>query len=58
LFSKFLPNARYLYPSLPLMLVPLAALLGWLAPGALRRALIALAVACVFLNTWFLPSSN
>ena len=25
---KLLPNARYLYPSLPLMLVPLAALLG------------------------------
>jgi len=55
---KFQPNARYLYPSLPLMLVPLAALLGWLAPGVLRRALIALAVACVVLNTWFLPSSN
>ena len=55
---KFLPNARYLYPSLPLMLVPLAALLGWLAPGALRRALIALAVACVALNAWFMPSSN
>jgi hypothetical protein len=55
---RFLPNARYLYPSLPLMLVPLAALLGWLVPGALRRALIALAVACVVLNAWFLPSSN
>jgi len=54
----FLPNARYLYPSLPLMLVPLAALLGWLAPGGLRRALIALAVICVLLNTWFLPASN
>ena len=55
---KLLPNARYLYPSLPLMLVPLAALLGWLTPGVLRRALITLAVACVFLNTWFLPASN
>jgi glycosyltransferase involved in cell wall biosynthesis len=55
---KFMPNVRYLYPSLPLMLVPLAALLGWLAPGGLRRALITLAVACVALNTWFLPSSN
>ncbi|HUE20083.1 MAG TPA: glycosyltransferase [Bryobacteraceae bacterium] len=54
----FLANARYLYPSLPLMLVPLAALLGWLAPGALRRAFLALAVACVLLNTWFLPASN
>ena len=55
---KLLPNARYLYPSLPLMLVPFAALLGWLAPGGLRGALIALAVACVLLNTWFMPSSN
>jgi len=55
---KLLPNARYLYPALPLMLVPFAALLGWLAPGALRRALITIAVACVVLNIWFLPSSN
>lgn len=55
---KFLPNARYLYPSLPLLLVPFAALLGWLAHGVLQRALIALSVACVLLNTWFMPSSN
>jgi glycosyltransferase involved in cell wall biosynthesis len=55
---ELLPNARYLYPSLPLLLVPLAALLGWLAPGGVRRAIITLAVACVLLNTWFLPSSN
>jgi glycosyltransferase involved in cell wall biosynthesis len=54
----FLPNARYLYPSLPLLLVPLAALLGWLAPGALRRALIALVVLCVGLNTWFLAAAD
>ena len=37
---KFLPNARYLYPALPLTLVPLAALLGWLSPGPLRRAIV------------------
>ena len=55
---KILPNARYLYPALPLMLVPLAALLGWLGPGGLRRALLAIAVACVILNAWFLPSSS
>ena len=54
----FLPNARYLYPSLPLMLVPLAALLGWLPPGGLRRALIALAVVSVVLNTWFLAAAD
>ena len=53
-----MPNDRYLYPSLPLMLVPLAALLGWLAPGALRGLFIALAVVCVFVNAWFMPSSN
>jgi glycosyltransferase involved in cell wall biosynthesis len=55
---RFLPNDRYLYPSLPLMLVPLAALLGWLEPVALRRAFITLAVLCVVVNTWFLPASN
>ena len=55
---KLLPNARYLYPSLPLMLVPLAALLGWLTPGRLRRALIVLAVVCVAVNAWFMPESN
>jgi len=55
---KFLPNDRYLYPSLPLVLVPLAALLGWLTPGAVRRALVALAVASVAVNAWFMPSSN
>lgn len=55
---EFLPNARYLYPALPLMLAPLAALFGWLAPGIVRRILITSAVACVLLNAWFLPSSN
>ena len=55
---EVLPNARYLYPSLPLLLVPVAALFGWLAGNWLRRGLIALAVGCVALNIWFLPSSN
>ena len=55
---KFLPNARYLYPSMPLLLVPVGALFGWLAPGRLRRAMVTLTVACVLLNTWFLPASN
>lgn len=54
----FLPNARYLYPSMPLLLVPLAVLLSWVAPRSLRRVLVALAVACVMLNAWYLPSSN
>ncbi len=56
--AKLLPNARYFYPALPLLLLPLAALLGWLAPSALRRALVTLAVLCVLLNTWFLAASN
>ncbi|MGA2592178.1 MAG: glycosyltransferase [Bryobacteraceae bacterium] len=53
-----LPNARYLYASLPLLLVPVAALLGWLTPGPLRRGLIALALVCVALNAYFLPSNS
>ena len=55
---KLVPNARYLYPALPLMLLPVAVLFGWLRRGALRRALIVLAVACVTLNAWFLSSSS
>jgi glycosyltransferase involved in cell wall biosynthesis len=55
---KFQPNARYLYPALALLMAPFAALLGWPAAGALRGILLALAVPCVLLNTWFLPSSN
>ena len=31
------PNARYLYPAMPLLYVPFAALLGW--AGVHRRAL-------------------
>jgi hypothetical protein len=33
-------------------------MLGWLTPGAVRRALIAVAVACVLLNTWFMEASD
>jgi len=38
--------------------VPVAALFGWLEPGPLRRWFIALALACVALNIWFLPSAS
>ena len=55
---ELLPNVRYLYPALPLMLLPVAALLGGVTAGALRRALIVLAVVCVILNIWFLPCST
>ena len=52
------PNVRYLYASLPLLLVPVAALFGWLTPGPLRRGLVALALLCVALNAYFLPSNS
>jgi glycosyltransferase involved in cell wall biosynthesis len=54
------PNARYLYAALPLLLVPFAALLGWLRDHQRRlcQMLIASAVACTALNVYFLPASN
>ncbi|MEO8370814.1 MAG: hypothetical protein ABI806_16645, partial [Candidatus Solibacter sp.] len=54
------PNARYLYPALPLLFVPLAALMGWAAAHhrTLARALMVFAVACVAINIYFLPSSS
>ena len=55
---RFLPNVRYLYPALPLTLVPVAAMFGWLEAGRLRRSLVALAVACIALNMWFMAASN
>ena len=51
-------NVRYLYPALPLTLVPVAAMFGWLEAGRLRRSLVALAVACIALNMWFMAASN
>jgi len=54
------PNARYIYPAMPLLFVPLAALAGW--AGAhhrmLARALMVFAVACAAINIYFLPSSS
>lgn len=55
---KLLPNARYLYPAMPLVLIPLAAMLGWLMPGPLRRTLVTLAVACVLINSWFIQAAG
>ena len=54
------PNARYLYPALPLLFVPLAALLGWAAAHqrVLARALLAFAIACAAINVYFLPASS
>jgi hypothetical protein len=55
---KLLPNSRYMYPALPLTLIPLAAMFGLLRPGVLRRGLITLAAACIVLNVCFLSASN
>ncbi len=54
------PNARYLYPALPLLCVPFAALLGWAIAQhrVLARALIAFTIACTAVNAYFLPASS
>jgi len=54
------PNARYLYPALPLLCVPFAALLGWAIAQhrVLARALIAFTIACTAVNAYFLPGSS
>jgi glycosyltransferase involved in cell wall biosynthesis len=54
------PNARYLYPALPLLFVPFAALLGWAAAHhrVLARSLLAFAIACAAINVYFLPASS
>jgi len=54
------PNARYLYPALPLLFVPCAALLGWAKDRHrwLARSLTAYLLACAALNIWFSPASS
>jgi hypothetical protein len=54
------PNARYLYPALPLLMVPFGALLAWALARQrlLARALIGFAIACTALDAWFLPGSS
>lgn len=54
------PNARYLYAALPLVLIPFAALLGWLKDRqfALYRVLIFYLTACLAFDIYFLPASG
>jgi len=54
------PNARYLYPALPLLTAGFAAALAWLAAEQrwAWRAALAWLVVCVAANIWFLPSSS
>jgi hypothetical protein len=54
------PNARYTYPALPLILVGGAVVLATLALSDLRlyRAAMVCLLATAALNVWFLPTSN
>lgn len=53
------PNARYLYPALPLLSAPFAALLMWTADVRwLYRGLLAFVVVCIGLNTRLMPSAS
>src|ERR1017187_6589752 len=60
LFLTTEPNARYLYPAMPLLFVPFAALLGWASAHqrVLARSLLAFAIACAAINVYFLPASS
>src|ERR1035441_2691364 len=60
LFLTTEPNARYLYPAMPLLFVPFAALLGWASAHqrVLARSLLAFAIACAAINVYFLPTSS
>ena len=54
------PNVRYLYAELPLLLVPIAALLGWLNENQrwLARILAAFLVCSIGLDVYFMPASG
>ncbi len=54
------PNARYLYATLPVFLVPFSALLGWMRSHLrwMYWALLAFVVLCAALDTYFLPASG
>ncbi len=54
------PNVRYLYAELPLLLMPLAALLGWLDANQrwLGRVLVAFLAVSIGLDIYFMPASG
>jgi len=59
LIMRSQPNARYLYPALPLLSVPFAALAGWAGNQRwLYRGLLVFALAGAGLNLYFLPSAS
>ena len=54
------PNARYIYPAMPLLMVTTGAMLAWMLIHRpwLARVLLGATVACLALNLYFLPSSS
>ncbi len=54
------PNTRYLYPELPLLFIPLAALLQWVhvRQRALYGALLAFLLVALALDVHFMPASG
>jgi hypothetical protein len=54
------PNARYVYPALPLLTIASAAALGALTayPRWLYRTAVCYLVVCAAANTWFIASSS
>ena len=54
------PNARYLYPALPMLTIPFAFLLSWLEKNQrwLYRAMLAFVLASIALDMYFLPASS
>ena len=54
------PNARYLYAAMPLLFIPFATLLSWLARNqrGLYRAALGTVIVCGALNVYFMPGSG
>jgi hypothetical protein len=54
------PNARYVYPALPLLMAPCAAVLAWMLRNqrSMARVLIAYAIVCAAVNLYFFPSGS
>ena len=54
------PNARYIYPALPLLMAASAAALAWIGERERTgyRAAIAYLLLCAGANIWFIPSSS
>ncbi len=54
------PNVRYLYTSMPLLMLAVASLLGWMSSHQrwMYRVLIVYLFVCTALNVYFLPASS